>query len=306
MGNTLTFDIGGTVIKYALFNDSGEPLVVSEIPTNAILGGEFVIKKIMEIADGFAGFSNIGISTCGQVDNATGEIIYATDNIPNYTGAKLKQILEQHCQVPVAVENDVNAAALGEAFSGSAQNFSTFLCLTFGTGIGGAIIIDQTVFSGANGSAGEFGHFITHAGGKPCTCGFNGCYEAYASTTALVRAVQEQTGQFLNGKQIFESFHQGNQAICSIVNHWLDEITIGLVGLVHIFNPHSIVLGGGIMAESYIVQQLQQRILCKVMPSYRSVKLIQAALGNKAGLYGAYYIANFHGNIKHTAKENNN
>ena len=191
--------------------------------------------------------------------------------------------------MPCAVENDVNSAALGEAHFGAAKGESNFICLTYGTGIGGAIFIDGKLFKGCGYSAGEFGHFITHANGKSCTCGGNGCYEAYASSGALVRAVAEKTGRQLNGREIFAEFD--NPTIRDIIDGWIDEIVVGLKSLVYIFNPSLIVAGGGIMNEEYITDEINKRLQTQLMQSFRCVEIKKARMGNDANLLGAAYIA---------------
>ncbi|MBO5858382.1 MAG: ROK family protein, partial [Clostridia bacterium] len=225
----------------------------------------------------------------GQVDSEKGAIIFATDSIPGYTGTQLKQIIESKIGVPCAVENDVNSAALGEAHFGAAKGESNFICLTYGTGIGGAIFLNGKLFTGSSFSAGEFGHFVTHANGKSCTCGGCGCYEAYASAGALVRAVAEKTGRNLNGREIFAEF--SNPEIKEVIDGWIDEIVVGLKGLVYIFNPTLIVAGGGIMNEKYITDEINSRLQAQIMPSFRRVEVKKAQMGNDANLLGAAYLA---------------
>ena len=285
----LVFDIGGTEIKYALCDENFVLSNKNSVPTNAFEGGKRIIERIVEIAKTFDGVDRIGISTAGQVDSEKGEIIFATDSIPGYTGTKIKQIVETEIGVPCAVENDVNSAALGEAFFGAAKGENNFICLTYGTGIGGAIFLGGKLFKGNGCSAGEFGHFITHAGGKGCTCGGSGCYEAYASTSALVRAVKEKTGRDLNGREIFAEFD--NPEIKAILDAWIDEIVVGLKGLVYIFNPSLIVVGGGIMSRKYITDEINSRLAAELMPSFRCAKVVKAQAGNDANLLGAAYIA---------------
>ena len=286
---TLVFDIGGTEIKYALCDENFNLSDKKSVPTNAYEGGKRIIERVVEIAKTFDGVDRIGISTAGQVDSEKGMIIYATDSIPGYTGTQIKQIVESEIGVPCAVENDVNSAALGEAHFGAAKGESNFICLTYGTGIGGAIFLDGKLFKGCGCSAGEFGHFVTHANGKSCTCGGCGCYEAYASSGALVRAVAEKTGRQLNGREIFGEF--GNPEIKAVIDEWIDEIVVGLKGLVYIFNPSLIVAGGGIMNEKYITDEINSRLEAQLMQSFRCVKVKKAEKGNDANLLGAAYVA---------------
>ncbi|MBR2869540.1 MAG: ROK family protein [Clostridia bacterium] len=285
----LVFDIGGTEIKYALCDENFTLTDKKSVPTNAHEGGKRIIERVVEIAKTFDGFDRIGISTAGQVDSEKGMIVYATDSIPGYTGTQIKQLVESELGVPCAVENDVNSAALGEAHFGAAKGESNFICLTYGTGIGGAIFIDGKLFKGCGYSAGEFGHFITHANGKNCTCGGNGCYEAYASSGALVRAVIEKTGKNLNGREIFAEFD--NPTIRDIIDGWIDEIVVGLKSLVYIFNPSLIVAGGGIMNEQYITDEINKRLKTQLMQSFRCIEVKKAKMGNDANLLGAAYVA---------------
>ncbi len=285
-------DIGGTAIKYCLHNAQSpfEKKVVHEIPTGALQGGTAVMARVKEIISLMDGVDSIAISTAGQVNPVSGSIIYATDNIPGYTGTPIKEIMETTFKVPVIVENDVNAAALGESAFGAGRDYSDFLCLTYGTGIGGAIIINNKIYYGSSYSAAEMGHLITHANGLQCTCGSRGCYEAYASTTALIRSVKENSGLELNGRQIFAAM-KNNPIIESAVIAWIDEIMWGLVSLVHVFNPPCIILGGGIMNEVFIHNYIQQNIKRYLMKSYQHVVIKQASLGNTAGLQGMIHLA---------------
>lgn len=285
----LAFDIGGTEIKYAVCNESFNLSEKKSIPTNAHEGGAKIIGRVVEIIKSFKGIDRVGISTAGQVDSVNGKIIYATDSIPGYTGTEIKNIIEAETGIPAAVENDVNSAAIGEAVFGAAKGHDSFICLTYGTGIGGAIFLDGKLFTGNSYSAGEFGHIVTHAGGKSCTCGGCGCYEAYASASALVNSVNDALGTSMNGKEIFDNFE--NPEVRSIIDKWIDEIVIGLKGLVYIFNPSLVVAGGGIMNESYITDEINSRLSQELMASFRGVKVVRALMGNDANKLGAAYLA---------------
>ena len=285
----LAFDIGGTEIKYAVCDENFNLTEKKSIPTNAQEGGKRIIERVVEIAKSFENIDRIGISTAGQVDSVKGKIVYATDSILGYTGTEIKTIVEAETGILTAVENDVNSAAIGEAVFGAAKGHDSFICLTYGTGIGGAIYLNEKLFTGNSFSAGEFGHIVTHAGGKSCTCGGCGCYEAYASASALVNSVSEKLGKTMNGREIFENFD--NPEIRCIIDEWIDEIVIGLKGLVYIFNPSLIVAGGGIMNESYITDEINAKLQKELMASFRKVKVVKALMGNDANKLGAAYLA---------------
>ncbi len=289
--NILSFDIGGTAIKYALTDETclmGEML---ETPTEAHLGGMHIVEKLMDIIAQYDDVDLVAVSTAGQVDYENGRIKYANDNIPNYTGTEIAKIIRGRFDIPVYVENDANCAALGEAKFGAAKGTDSCFCLTYGTGIGGGIFLNGEIYHGEALSAGEFGHLVTHPDGRRCGCGGRGCYEAYASCSALVRSIEEQIGHETNAREIFapENFSQPLYRVS--IDRWIDEIVFGLVSLVHIFNPKSIVLGGGVMNEDYVVDEVKRRVRSKIMPEFRVVEISRAKLGNRAGLTGAAYYA---------------
>lgn len=287
----LTFDIGGTNIKYALCNEKFELKDKHSIPTEASKGGQHIINKIIKIIESYDEIDRVAISTAGQVDSENGIVVYSTDNIPYYTGMMVKKIIESKTGIKTYVENDVNAAAIGESKFGAAKNCSNFICLTFGTGIGGAIYLNDKLYKGADSSAGEFGHIIVHAGGRSCTCGGEGCYEQYASAKALIQAVEKVTGKRLNGFEIFNKENFNNEEIRHVIDTWIDEIILGLISIIYSFNPKLIVLGGGIMNEEYIIELIDRKIYKQLMNNFRKVNIVNTELGNDAGLLGVAYQA---------------
>ena len=281
----VALDIGGTLIKSGII-DNGDLTLKIKTPANAHLGGPYIIETAKKIISGYRDFNGIGISTAGQVDSEQGLILYSNQNILDYTGMKIQEILQKEFNVPVAVENDVNSVAVGEAVYGAGLNMEnkTFLCLTYGTGVGGAIVFNGEVYKGASFSAGEFGHIVTHGSTEE-----KGYYEKYASVNTLIKNAQTVMPELDSGKKIFAKIE--NPAIKEIVDNWITEILYGLASLIHVFNPSMIILGGGVMQNNYIIKEIQERINNFIMPSFTNVKIIQAVLGNEAGLWGAAHLA---------------
>lgn len=281
----LTFDIGGTLIKSAMYDEKLGLLDCYEhvYPRIGVDGVMEILRQ--EIRKNEGDFDAIGISTAGLVDTDKGEIIFCSDAIPGYTGTRLKAILENETRHPVFLMNDVNAAALGEGAFGAGKGEKDYVCLTYGTSIGGAIVIDNKIYSGKNGYAGEIGHIVTHLGGKNCVCGRKGCYTEYASITALLNKCRTIDYRIHDGFDIFANFE--NPSIKSAIDEWVDEIVLGLTSVCHIFDPPAIILGGGVMKEKYLTEEIDRKLKKSVMPGYETVKVLPAVLGNKAGLMGA-------------------
>lgn len=284
--NILTFDIGGTNIKYALCNEKFILTDRHTVATEAHKGGQELVNKIISIIESYDNIDRVAISTAGQVDSENGIVVYSTDNIPYYTGMMVKKIIENKTEIPTYVENDVNAFALGEAEFGAGKGKRDFLCLTYGTGIGGALFLDGKLYKGMGSSAGEFGHMITHSGGKQCTCGGEGCYECYASTRALVESVNKRNNTSLDAFQIFEKENFTKPEIRSVIDKWIDEMIVGLINIIYIFNPPLIILGGGIMNEDYVIDLIDRKIYNMLMENFRDVNIVRSKLGSDAALLG--------------------
>lgn len=281
-------DIGGTVIKSGLFED-GEITELRECPTDAIRGAEAVLETVAGVIEGYGKVEAVGICTTGQIDTEKGVVTFAGPNIPGYQGLEIKKTLSERFHIPVFVENDVNAAALGEAHFGGGRGSEDFLCLTYGTGIGGAIIRGGEVYHGSNFAAGEFGAIMVHPEDQNSEDIFSGCYERYASVTSLVASAKAAGLDMKNGREICE--RMGEPEVEAVLGAWIDEVSYGLVTLIHIFDPQLILLGGGIMENTAITERVQKAVKMRIMESYRGVKISPTTLGNRAGLYGAAYLA---------------
>ncbi len=284
----MSLDVGGTAVKSGVYCD-GTLEDVREYPTEAQKGGPHVVSMVKTIIKEYEKkheFTGIGISTAGQVDSVKGRIIYANDNIPGYTGMEIKSIIEDRFGKPAAVINDVNAAALGEARYGAGRGEKDFICLTYGTGVGGAVFINGKLYEGSSFSAGEAGAVVVHPEDRdPQSDIFSGCYERYASVTALVKRAQEYDSRLTNGRVIFRELERSH--VRQIVEEWIREIVYGLTSLIHVMNPSCIILGGGVMEQEYVLKKIRDLLDIHLMESYRKTTVKRALLGNCAGMYGA-------------------
>lgn len=291
-GRIAALDIGGTKMKGGLFIN-GQLINQTEIDTLASLGAPDVMRRAGDLLDLLYPFDKIGISTAGQVDVETGGIRYANENMPGYTGTQVGEYFSRRFRVPVAVLNDVYAAGYGEGILGAAKGYSDYLCITYGTGIGGSVFLGGQPYYGAGASAGiMLGGLITHPEARKHGDVFSGTYERCAATTALVTAAKAVDPVLTNGREIFMRI--ADPTIRAVVERWLDEIALGLCSLIHVFNPPLIVLGGGIMEQNTLIEGISARTETQIIPGFRGAKITGALLGNTAGLYGAaYYVDNF-------------
>lgn len=287
-------DIGGTAVKYGFLDENGVILELGEFPTEAEKGVENLFKNICKVIDKYLSDDILGIavSGTGQIDGTIGKVIGGNPIIPGWIGTNLVEKLEDRYKIPAVLENDVNCAALGEKWLGAGKNSENFVCLTIGTGIGGGIILNGDIFRGDTYVAGEFGHIQIVKSGEECLCGKKGCYERYASATALVKMVKEKTGKTLNGKEIFELEKSGDKEIKEIVDRWIDYFTDGLSTIVYIFNPPLVVIGGGVTKQGeYLLNRILVSLDSKLGINYKkNLKIKFAELGNNAGILGAEYL----------------
>lgn len=282
----LTIDIGGTSIKTAIY--SKDAILVQELdahPTPRISEhGDEVADLIVAIAnDTKAQFpiKGVGISTTAMVHPEQGHILSAGPTMPNYAGTQLKKRVEAEAHLPCSVENDVNCAALGESWKGAGQNMHSIFCITVGTGIGGAILLDGKLWNGFNFTAGEVGFIPVPPKGD--------FWEDVASTRALLRDFEAQYDEKINGKILFERAHAGDVPANQAIDQLVANLVTGLLSGIYLLSPEAIIIGGGIaeqkeMLEPKINAELKRRILREnMLPRV----VVCAELGNKAGMIGA-------------------
>ncbi len=283
----LAFDVGGTVVKSAIFDGAGNITPLESMPSGFRKRGiEPVVEEIADLARSRSDFDAVGVAMAGLIDTRTKRLLFEHPTDGGIGEYPLGDILREATGKPVFVLNDANAAALGEARAGAGVGRPDFLCLTYGTGVGGAIILNGRLLEGARGIAGEVGHMVIHAGGRPCVCGRRGCYELYASTTALVNMARKADPGIRNGREVFEKL-PGNPALRRTLRRWVDEICEGLCSLAYIFNPSCIIVGGGVMEQDALVEMVRARVAERLIHSFAGLEILRATLGNAAGLYGA-------------------
>ena len=282
--NILAIDIGGTMIKYGLVSSDGEILSTDKIETEAEKGLENILNKIDNIFKRYKENNPVGIavSGTGQINGMIGKVIGGNPIIPNWIGTNLVKILEEKYNLPAVLENDVNCVALGEKWIGAGKDLSNFICLTIGTGIGGGIILNNQLFRGENFVAGEFGHILIKKGE----------FEQFASTTALIRLVKERTGKTLNGKEIFDLEKKEIVEYQEVISEWIENLTDGLSSIVYCFNPANIILGGGVIGQGEpLINRIKNSLFKKIGSQFKEkLNIIQAKLGNNAGMIGASYL----------------
>ena len=293
-------DIGGTAVKLGIVDETGKVLCKGEQSVNFDGYQTPVLDTVRKAAKEFLtaqaipveNLSGIGVSATGQIDSRKGIVAGTCGNFPNYIGSPIKAALEQDFGLPVTVANDANCMTLGEVWVGGAQGYTDVIGVTLGTGVGGGILTGGRLLEGARGLGGELGHYRTHAlDGVPCTCGATGCWERYAATTALVRAAQEKNPAWTDGRAIFAAAEAGNPEVLALLDTWTDEIAQGLAGMVHIFNPQLILIGGGVSAQQkLLIEPIAAKVKASVMPAFAEGLEVRAAqLHNDAGMVGAVY-----------------
>ena len=265
MKRYMCFDIGGTSVKFGVAGESGALLHKGEIP-NVITqkGVDGLVESLASVMEQYQQeyrLYGIAVSTAGVVDPEKGLILYAPKYFPGYPGTALGERLEKRCGLPCTVENDVNAAALGEYWLGAGQGAKSLFCITVGTGIGGCALLDGRVLHGAACFGGE-------AGLQHITPGST--WEEMASTRALVRNVAEAKGipeNALDGRIIFALAQGGDEEAAAAIARQMDDLATGIANICYILNPERIIVGGGIAAqEAYLYPQLDTALRKKLFP----------------------------------------
>lgn len=291
----LAIDLGGTEVKTGLVDEKGTVLEKSSSSVSFDGYKTPIVTSAVNAAKAFLAehpceVQGVAVSACGQIDPASGTVLGTNGKILHYEGVCIRAEMEKAFGKETAVLNDANAAVLGECFAGGAKGLRDVLMITLGTGVGGGVIVNGNLLSGHRGIAGELGHFTLRADGPACPCGKRGCFEHYASTSALVSRCESASGRNgLNGKIIFREVGEGNPVFRAELNSWIQDIAEGLTGLIHIFNPELVLIGGGVSAqEEWLIRPLRNLVLKQALPRFADgLRIERAVLGNDAGMIGA-------------------
>ena len=305
-------DLGGTNIAVGVIDDNYEIIARAGTKTNIPRPAEEIFADIVKCskeAVAKAGIeisevSSIGIGTPGSCDKKNGVILYANnlyfDNVP-----AVELINKELPGIPVYIENDANCAALGEALAGSGKGKKSFIAVTLGTGVGSGIVLDGQVLTGCNDAGGELGHMTIKFDGEPCNCGRVGCWERYASATALVNQTkaamlahkdsvmwQLTSGDVENagGRTAFDAMRIGDKWGTEVVNNYIRYIAVGTTNIVNIFQPEMICFGGGICNEGEtLLAPIREHVARERYSKKQEVQteICRATLGNDAGIIGA-------------------
>lgn len=282
-------DIGGTSIKGIVINDQGEILKQTKIATDAEQGRDHILGKVRSvIADLLASQKDaigIGIGTAGRVNTETGDIVYATNNLPGWQGSNLKRWIESEFGQPAFIDNDANMALIGEAWLGAGKEYRDMTMLTLGTGVGGANMMRGELIHGSLWNGGEWGHVVLVPRGRLCNCAQYGCIEQYVSGTALVNAASEATQfPYKSGVEVLQDFEQGQPEIVGVVNRFLDDLVIVIYNMHLGLNPQAILIGGGLVDSR---ERWWGLLTTKVKELQLGIVVKPAELGNLAGSIGA-------------------
>lgn len=309
MGASIGIDLGGTHLRAVRLDEDGTLLAHARERTAALDGPAAVVDQICRLAravwDGASGEpAGLGVCVAGPVDAVAGVVLEAW-TMAGWHNVPLQAWLEERTGLPVTLANDANAAALGEWRYGAGQGCRHFVFVTVSTGIGGGVIADGRLLLGDRGIAGEVGHMIVARDGPRCNCGACGCWEAVASGTALARnanlaqaTAPQSTLHRLAGERpltaqdVGAAARTGDPLAMRLVHEEGEWLGIGLAGLLHLFSPQRIAVGGGLAnLLDLFMPQIVHEIRTRAMPPYRDVPVVAAALGDNAGVVGAGTLA---------------
>lgn len=311
----LGIDLGGTNIAVAVVDENYNIVGRAKAKTDAQRPAEDICDTIAKVAmDAIKAaklkkedIASAGIGTPGSVIPSEGIVTYA-NNFASFNNLPLCAMLKERLGFDIYIDNDANAAAYGEYLAGAGVGTKDFIAVTLGTGVGGGVIVDGKMLLGSNFAGGELGHTVLHMDGEPCTCGRRGCFEAYASATALInqtkRAMEEnkdsimwelvkETGGKANGRTAWDAMRCGDKAASEVVNTYIRYVAEGVCNIMNIFQPDLLCIGGGVSNEKEnLIGPLNKIVRENIYTKHTETtdRVCVAKLGNDAGIIGAAFL----------------
>ena len=307
-------DLGGTKILVIIADEQGKVLAEDRVLTHASEGPEAVIARVVEALRQAASAAGIdvralragGVSAPGPIDAPAG-IITQPPNLPGWHDVPLARLLQEQLGAPFVLENDANCGAVGEHLFGAGKGLHDLIYVTVSTGIGGGIIIDDKLYVGASGAAGEVGHMVISRTGPKCGAGHVGCLEAFASGTAIAARADEAIAQGrlprtarlaehnppLTAETVYLAAQQGEAEASAMIAEAGSYLGLGLASMVNAFNPQAIVLGGGLtnMGEMLLGPAVDTARERSFAQSFADVRIVEGELGERAAALGAVAVA---------------
>ena len=301
-------DLGGTNIAAGLVTEDGKIVAKDSVPTRKERHWSEIVRDMADLARRVAAMGgaslseirSVGIGCPGTIDRASGVVVYSNNIVMDHV--PLAEEFQKHLDLPVSLENDANAAAYGE-YVATAQGCNSFVFITLGTGVGGGIVLDGKLYRGFNGAGAELGHMAIVMDGVPCTCGRRGCYESYASVTALIRQTREAMEKDpssamhawtashgkVSGRTAFECAKAGDATAIRVRDTYLSYVAEGISSIINMLQPEILAIGGGISKEGDALLRPVEALVRrddfnKHMPK---TELRIATLFNDAGIVGA-------------------
>lgn len=310
MRHFIGIDLGGTNIAAGVVSEDGRLICKTSVPTGAGRPAEAIVADMALAAEQCLTASGLdksqieglGVGVPGAIDNDTGMVLFTTNL--DWRSLPLARMLQEKLSLSVSLGNDADCAALGETLAGGAKEFESALMITLGTGVGGGLVSHRKLFTGWSGVGIEPGHFTLVAGGIKCGCGNRGCFEAYASATALIRQTREamithpdcgmwnfvDSVEQVNAKTVFDAAATGDPVAKAVVDQYEEYLAAGIGGIVNLFRPHAVILGGGVsnQGETLLVP-LREKLkkYCYASQYIAPPQVVKATLGNDAGIIGA-------------------
>jgi glucokinase len=303
-------DLGGTNLRTAIVGSEGEILDKHKEASKAADGWVMVVARLIDnirrqlvIGERMgAEVVAVGVGAPGVILVDKG-IVVKSPNFPDWNNLPLKAELEKALKIPVFIENDANAAALGEKWHGAGRGIKSMIHVTLGTGVGGGIILDNKIWHGADGMAGEIGHMTLIPDGRQCTCGNTGCLETYASARGIVQSFREELEKQelpaaeilkdVTSEKVYQAAREGDAVAQRVMKGMGRMLGIGIASLINIFNPERVVIGGGVKdAWPLFIGATHEEIMKRAfqIPAERT-EIVPSSLGDDAGMVGAAAVA---------------